>query len=163
MANLSEFYTDFCRIDLDALGGYARVADTVARQEDGSFVHRAFKLMRHELDGKQVGFQRFENELKILADITKDKNAPPAITRIYDSGFAEAARIFGEMVPEGRVAEGIPWHRHKGAPALAFLVGIVGALIVAGWAYQFVAEWVWLFYAVEAVLVAQAGRLLPRL
>jgi tetratricopeptide (TPR) repeat protein len=90
MAKLSDFYTDFSRIDLDALGGYARVADVVARQGDGTVVHRAFKLMRHELDGKQVGFQRFENELKILTDITKDKNAPPAITRIYDSGFAEA-------------------------------------------------------------------------
>jgi hypothetical protein len=40
---------------------------------------------------------------------------------------------------------------------------MAGALIVAGWAYQFVAEWVWLLYAVEIVLVAQAGRLLPRL
>ena len=32
--------------------------------------------------------QRFENELKILVEITKDKRAPASITRIYDSGFA---------------------------------------------------------------------------
>ena len=90
MTILSELYTDFFRIDLDAPGGYARVADVVARQEDGTTSHRAFKLMRHELDGKQIGLQRFENELKILVGITKDKNAPSAITRIYDSGFVEA-------------------------------------------------------------------------
>jgi hypothetical protein len=80
-----------------------------------------------------------------------------------DSVFAEAVRALGEMVPDGRVGEGVAWHRHKWAPALAFLTGIVSALIIAGWAYRFVAEWVWLLYAVEAVLVAQAGRLLPRL
>ncbi len=90
MTKLGELYTDFFRIDLDARGGYARVASVVARQEDGVPVQRAFKLMRHELNGTQVGSQRFENELRILADITKDKNAPSAITRIYDSGFAEA-------------------------------------------------------------------------
>lgn len=94
MANLSDFYTDFFRVDLDARGGYARVADVVVRQEDGSLVHRAFKLMRHDLselsNKKNVGLERFENELKILAEITKDKTAPAAITRIYDSGFAEA-------------------------------------------------------------------------
>jgi hypothetical protein len=77
--------------------------------------------------------------------------------------FAEAVRILGELVPERQVSEGVVWHRHKRARALAFLVGMAGALIVAGWAYQFVAEWVWLLYAVEIVLVAQAGRLLPRL
>jgi tetratricopeptide (TPR) repeat protein len=94
MANLKDFYTDFFRVDLDARGGYARVADVIARQEDGRFVHRAFKLMRHDLselsNRKNVGLERFENELKILAEITKDKTAPAAITRIYDSGFAEA-------------------------------------------------------------------------
>jgi serine/threonine protein kinase len=98
MTKLGELYTDFFRIDLDAPGGYARVADVVARQADGTPVHRAFKLMRHELSesfGKQgglqrVGLQRFENELKILVGITQDKTAPSAITRIYDSGFVEA-------------------------------------------------------------------------
>ncbi|MEK6753052.1 MAG: hypothetical protein AABZ00_12410 [Chloroflexota bacterium] len=86
---LSDLYNDFFRIDLDAPGGYARVADVISRQEDGTLIHRAFKLMRHELDGKKVE-ERFENELKILVEITKDKNAPSAITRIYDSGFVEA-------------------------------------------------------------------------
>lgn len=92
MTNLGELYTNFFRIDLDAPGGYARVADVVVRQEEGVFVHRAFKLMRHELDEKQVGggIQRFENELNLLIEITKDEHAPSAITRIYDSGFVEA-------------------------------------------------------------------------
>jgi hypothetical protein len=80
-----------------------------------------------------------------------------------DNVFGEAVRLLGELVPDRRVDEGIAWHRHKGAPALAFLIGIAGALIVAGWAYQYVAEWVWLLYAVEIILAAQAGRLLPRL
>ena len=88
MTNLVELYTDFLRIDLDARGGYARVADVVTHLEDGTPIHRAFKIMRHELDKKQVGIQRFENEIKILTEITKDKKAPVSITRIYDSGFA---------------------------------------------------------------------------
>lgn len=88
MANLVDLYTEFFRIDLDTRGGYARVADVIARQTDGSSIHRAFKLMRHELDEKQVGMQRFENELKILIEITNDKKAPAAITKIFDSGFA---------------------------------------------------------------------------
>jgi serine/threonine protein kinase len=91
MVKLGELYTDFFRVDLDARGGYARVADVVAHQEDKTLVHRAFKLMRHELDRKQVGLQRFENELKILVEISQDKDAPPAITRIYDSGFVEVS------------------------------------------------------------------------
>ena len=86
MTKLGDLYTDFFRIDLDARGGYARVADVVVHKEDGSLVHRAFKLMRHELE-KQVPMQRFENELKILVEITNDKSAPSAITRIHDSGF----------------------------------------------------------------------------
>jgi hypothetical protein len=94
MTVLSELYTDFCRVDLDAPGGYARVADVVARQKDGTFKHRAFKLMRHDLldllDGKRVGLQRFENELRILLEITGDKTVPSAITWVYDSGFVDA-------------------------------------------------------------------------
>jgi serine/threonine protein kinase len=90
MTKLSDLYTDFFRVDLDAPGGYARVADVVAHQQDGTLVHRAFKLMRHELGAEQIGLQRFENELKILTEITKDENAPSAITRIYDSGFTKA-------------------------------------------------------------------------
>ena len=92
---------------------------------------------------------------------------PHALSEILqpptDNVFAEAVRLLRELVPDGRVDEGVPWHRHKWVPALAFLAGIAGALIVAGWAYRFVAEWVWLLYAVEVVLVTQAGRLLPRL
>ncbi len=91
MTKIIDLYNDFVRIDLDARGGYARVADVVTHQEDGSTAHRAFKLMRHELgdelDGKQIGLQRFENELRILIGIDKDESAPSAITRIYDSGF----------------------------------------------------------------------------
>jgi serine/threonine protein kinase len=93
MKKLGELYTDFSRIDLDAPGGYARVADVVALQEDGTTAHRAFKLMRHDLlellDEKKVGFQRFENELRILVEISRDKFMPYAITRVYDSGFVE--------------------------------------------------------------------------
>ena len=89
MTYLTDLYTDFFRIDLDARGGYARVANVLAKQKDGTSTHRAFKLMRHELGEKQdVGMQRFENELKILVEITTDKKAPNPITRIYDSGFA---------------------------------------------------------------------------
>jgi len=90
MVNLVDLYTEFFRIDLDARGGYARVADVIAWQKDGSSIHRAFKLMRHELEKKQVGIQRFENELRILIEITHDKKAPAAITKLYDSGFAPA-------------------------------------------------------------------------
>ncbi len=80
-----------------------------------------------------------------------------------DNVLAEAVRTLENLIPDRQVGAGVPWHRHKWAHALAFLAGIAGALIVAGWAYRFVAEWVWLLYAVEIVLVAQAGRLLPRL
>lgn len=89
VTNVADTYTEFFRIDLDARGGYARVADVLAHQSDGTFVHRAFKLMRHELVDPRIGFKRFESELRILSDITKDKNAPVEITRIYDSGFAQ--------------------------------------------------------------------------
>ncbi|MEK6753050.1 MAG: hypothetical protein AABZ00_12400 [Chloroflexota bacterium] len=88
MTNLNDLYTDFFRIDMDARGGYARVADVVSHQADGTLIHRAFKLMRDEFKDKQVGMERFENELRILIEITNDRNAPPAITRVYDSGFA---------------------------------------------------------------------------
>jgi tetratricopeptide (TPR) repeat protein len=93
MTKLKDLYTDFFRVDLDAPGGYARVADVVAHQQDGTLVHRAFKLMRHDLldllDEKKVGLQRFENEFKILLEITRDKTVPSAITWVYDSGFVE--------------------------------------------------------------------------
>ncbi len=92
---------------------------------------------------------------------------PHALSEILqpptDNVFVEVVRILGELIPQQQVREGVAWHLHKRGPALAFLAGIAGALVVAGWAYQFVAEWVWLLYAVEIVVVAQAGRLLPRL
>ncbi len=114
---------------------------------------------------EEIGHWQADPERRLLRLFSSAD--PHALSEIShpptDSVFAEAVRILGELVPEGRVGESVAWHRHKWASALAFLVGIVGALIVAGWAYRFVAEWVWLLYAVEIVLVAQAGRLLPRL
>ena len=89
MTNLNNTYSEFFRIDFDAPGGYARVADVVVRQENGSLVHRAFKVMRHELGVPLIGIKRFENEIKLLAEITKDKDAPAAITRLHDTGFVQ--------------------------------------------------------------------------
>lgn len=90
MAKLDNTYSDFFRIDLDARGGYARVADVTVHQNDGLGIHRAFKVMRHELDDPELGLRRFQNEIRILSDITKDKAAPAAITRICDCGFVQA-------------------------------------------------------------------------
>jgi len=90
MAKLDTTYSDFFRIDLDARGGYARVADVTARGKDGSIIHRAFKVMRHELDDPELGLRRFQNEIRTLADITKDLSAPVAITRLVDCGFVQA-------------------------------------------------------------------------
>lgn len=87
MIKLGDLYSGFSRIDLDTRGGYARVAQARTHGQEGYPENCAFKLMRHEID-YQKGLERFEAELKILAEITKDKNAPPAITWIYDSGFA---------------------------------------------------------------------------
>ncbi len=86
MANLSELYINFSRIDLDTPGGYAHVADVVAYLGNDTSVHRAFKVMRHDID-YQIGIERFEDELGILTEISNDSDAPHAITRIYDSGF----------------------------------------------------------------------------
>jgi hypothetical protein len=87
MYSLGDFYTDFSRIDLDnTRGGYARVADVIS-QEDGNSVHRAFKLMRHEID-HQTAMERFEEELKLLALINQDNKHPTPVTKIFDSGFA---------------------------------------------------------------------------
>ena len=63
----------------------------------------AFKLMRPEI-GYEAGLTRFKEELKLLIDITKDGNAPSAITHIYDSGFApvELSQILKEReTPDG--------------------------------------------------------------
>ena len=59
--------------------------------------------MRPEI-GYEAGLIRFKEELKLLIDITKDGNAPTAITHIYDSGFApvELSQILKEReTPDG--------------------------------------------------------------
>jgi hypothetical protein len=86
MAKLGDLYIDFSRIDLDTRGGYARVAQVRTHGQEGLPELCAFKLMRHEIDN-QKGWERFEDEMKLLVTITNDRNAPSAITRIYDSGF----------------------------------------------------------------------------
>jgi serine/threonine protein kinase len=85
MTKLGELYSDFFRIDRDARGGYARVAE-VKTQKSGLPELCALKLMRHENDYNK-SLLRAEEELRLLAAITKDQQAPLAITRIYDSGF----------------------------------------------------------------------------
>lgn len=89
MEKLGDLYTDFSRIDMDMRGGYARVAQITPHGQDGCVEHRAFKLMRHEID-YQKGFERFENELRVLVTIANDSNAPAPIPHIYDSGFVMA-------------------------------------------------------------------------
>ncbi len=86
MTILGDLYTDFSLIDLDTPGGYARVAQVKTHQQ-GFPKFCAFKLMRPDI-GNATGLERFEEELKLLLEITKDSDAPPAITKIYDSGFA---------------------------------------------------------------------------
>jgi len=87
MTKLGELYSNFIRIDLDTRGGYARVAEVKTNGQQGSPEFCAFKLMRHENDYAR-GMERFEDELKLLVNITTDSSAPSAITKIYDSGFA---------------------------------------------------------------------------
>ena len=89
MTKLGDLYTNFSRIDIDTRGGYARVAEVRTRGQKGCPELCAFKLMRLEI-GYEAGLARFEDELKVLVEITRDDNAPLAITRIYDSGFAPA-------------------------------------------------------------------------
>lgn len=86
---LGDLYTEFSLVDEDTPGGYARVAEVKTRQPElPRFC--AFKIMRPEID-YAIGMERFEEELRLLLDITRDQSAPSAITRIYDSGFAPAA------------------------------------------------------------------------
>ncbi len=87
MIKLGDKYSKFSRIDLDLHGGYARVAQVRTHGHSDYPEHCAFKLMRNEIDYDE-GIERFEDELNLLVDITRDKNAPSAITRIFDSGFA---------------------------------------------------------------------------
>lgn len=87
MTKLGDLYTDFSRIDLDARGGYARVAQVNTNGQQSFPELCAFKIMRYENDYNK-SIERFEEELNLLVNITGDTNAPSAITRIYDSGFA---------------------------------------------------------------------------
>jgi serine/threonine protein kinase len=84
---LGDLFTDFSRIDLDTRGGYARVAQVKTHGLGTTPELCAFKLMRHEIERNQ-GFERFDDELRLLIQIMNDSNAPRAITRIYSSGFA---------------------------------------------------------------------------
>src|SRR5687768_15330918 len=85
MTTLNNSYTDFFAIDFDTPGGYARVAEVrTHKPELPKFC--AFKIMRPDI-GYTTGLERFEEELILLLDIMRDADAPPAITRIYDSGF----------------------------------------------------------------------------
>jgi serine/threonine protein kinase len=88
MTKLGELFTDFSRIDLDARGGYARVAEVKTVEQPGNTsVQRAFKLMRHEIDYEK-GMERFEGELRLLRVISQDSKAPAPVTKLYDSGFS---------------------------------------------------------------------------
>jgi serine/threonine protein kinase len=110
MATLGSSYADFFLIDLDAPGGYARVAE-VRTQQQGFPRSCAFKIMRPDIEYEK-GLERFEDELKLLLDVTRDSDAPHAITRLYDSGFAptelaeslqkqEAPRLDLEIISTG--------------------------------------------------------------
>lgn len=88
MPKLGERFTEFSRIDLDTRGGYARVAQVRANKDLRYPEHCAFKIMRHEID-PQKGVERFEDEIELLSIITSDKNAPSAVTRIYECGFVD--------------------------------------------------------------------------
>src|SRR5215207_2254432 len=83
---LGDLYTDFSLIDFDTEGGYARVAE-IRTLQPGLPKFCAFKIMRPDI-GYTLGLERFEEELRLLLDITRDVDAPHAITRIYDSGYA---------------------------------------------------------------------------
>lgn len=92
---LGELYRDFEVIDTDAPGGYARVAKVSAASEAGR-PERAFKVMRRILPDEERtllwddGFPRFLDELGLLVQIFLQPDAPEAITRIHDSGYAPA-------------------------------------------------------------------------
>lgn len=88
MTKLGDLFADFSRIDLDARGGYARVAEVkVMDRKDGTPSECAFKLMRHEIEYEK-GMERFEGELRLLKDIQSNVQAPLPITKIYNSGFS---------------------------------------------------------------------------
>lgn len=93
MTKLGDLYSNFIRIDLDARGGFARVAEVKTKGQRGMPELCAFKVMRdkQETDEERASvLQHFDNEIELLIKITKDAQAPSAITRIYDSGFVSA-------------------------------------------------------------------------
>ncbi len=91
MTKLGDLYSDFIRIDLDARGGFARVAEVKTNGEKGIPEHFAFKVMRHEhKEDRTKVIQRFENEIDLLIKISGDTKAPSAITKIFDCGFISA-------------------------------------------------------------------------
>lgn len=97
MTKLGDLYSDFLRIDLDAKGAFARVADVNTQGRVGIPQHCAFKVMRHEHNKQEERSnvtQRFENEVDLLIQTTNDPDAPEAITRIYDCGFVPVELSF---------------------------------------------------------------------
>lgn len=87
---IGDLYTEFIRIDLDARGGYARVAQAKVVNRPNLPEYCAFKVMRHELMNSQTGMDRFEVEAQTLTKIIKDSDFPLAITKIYDCGFVDS-------------------------------------------------------------------------
>ncbi len=94
MKSLGSVYGEFEFIDVDAQGGYARVAHTKAlKAQNDRPSDCAFKVMRPVKNGSDwyVWFQRFVDEIKILNRIFDDKDTPNKIlemlTPIYDYGF----------------------------------------------------------------------------
>lgn len=86
MENLGNFFSNFIRIDLDTQGGYARVAEVLAKEGNNYPELCAFKVMRHEIEYSE-GIKRFTDELELLSSIAMDNSAPAAITKIYESGY----------------------------------------------------------------------------
>ena len=96
MTKLGGHYSNFIPIDLDAPGGFARVAEVRTYGQRRMPELCAFKVMRdkQETDEERVSvLQHFDNEIELLIQITKDTNAPSAITQIYDSGFVSAELV----------------------------------------------------------------------
>jgi len=93
MEKLGNFFYDFLRIDLDARGAFARVAEVKLKKQVRGPELCAFKIMRdrQESEADRISVvQHFEDEIELLIEISKDAQAPLAITRIYDCGFVLA-------------------------------------------------------------------------
>lgn len=119
MTKLGDLYSDFLRIDLDAKGGFARVAEVRTHGQRGLPEFCAFKVMRDKQDTEEERasvLQQFEDEIELLIKITRDRHAPAAITRIYDCGFVSAelsTNLHNRDVinPEIEIfSAGLDWH-----------------------------------------------------